>query len=255
MVIKRSLASTAFAAALALSLVACSGDDKTGTPAPSSSSSSTPPPSSTPSATPTPSAPASSAPAAPKVRTKAELTKALLALADLPPGFAIDPDDEDDGSKLTSTDPKCKSVLTIFNSPTALGSKSSATRLFSGGQEGPFVQETLDSMGSTQAVADLISATKKAVQSCKKAKLTIPGVGSSNVTITEISAPKAGTTPIAVRFSATAGPLAGFELVFAITGVGDVVLAITLDDAGNLEATEDAVAKATKVLGTPKAGA
>jgi hypothetical protein len=253
MVIKRSLASTVFATALALSLVACSGDDKAGSPTPSSSSSSTPPPSSTPTTT-TPSA-TPSAPAAPKVRTKAELTKALLALADLPPGFAIDPDDEDDGSKLTSTDPNCKTALTIFNAPTALGSKASATRLFSGGQQGPFVQETLDSMGSTKAVADLIAATKKAVQSCKKAKLTIPGVGSSNVSIAELSPPKAGATPIAVRFSATGGPLEGFELVYAITGVGDVVLAMTLDDAGNLEATTDAVAKATKVLGTPKAGA
>ncbi len=150
MITKRSLTSTAFAAALVLSLVACSGDDKAGSPAPSSSSSSTPPPSSTPSATPSATP---TVPAAPKVRTKADLTKALLALADLPPGFAIDPDDEDDGSKLSSTDPKCKDTVAIFNSPTALGSKASATRLFSGGQQGPFVQETLDALGCRRPLA------------------------------------------------------------------------------------------------------
>ncbi|GAA1609214.1 hypothetical protein GCM10009789_74620 [Kribbella sancticallisti] len=255
MVSKRSLLSTAFAAGLALSLVACSGDDKAGSPAPSTSASSTPPPSSTPSATPsaTPT-PTPSAPAAPKARTKAELTKALLALADLPPGYAVEPDEGDDGSRLTSSDPKCKGVLTFFNAPSAPGSKVSATRVFSGGQEGPFVQETLDGMGSPQAVTSLIAATKKAVQSCRKAKLSIPGVGSSTVAISEISAPKTGTNPLAVRFSATSGALAGFELVFAITGLSDVVLAMSMDDAGNLEATTDAVDKATKVLGTAKTG-
>jgi hypothetical protein len=199
--------------------------------------------------------PTPSAPAAPKPRTKAELTKALLALTDLPPGFAIEPDEGDDGSRLTSTNPKCKSLLTIFNSTTAPGSKASATRIFSGGQEGPYVQETLDALGSPQAVTTLIAATKKAVQSCRQAKLSIPGVGSSTVAISELSAPKTGITPLAVRFSAASGPLAGFEVIIAFTGVGDVVLAMSMDDPGNLEATIDAVDKATKVLGTAKTGA
>jgi hypothetical protein len=60
---------------------------------------------------------------------------------------------------------------------------------------------------------------------------------------------------MAIRISAQGGALDGFELIFAITGVGDVVLGMSLDDVSNLDATTDAFDKAAKVLGTPKAGA
>jgi hypothetical protein len=255
MVNKRSLFSTTLAVGLALVLVACSGgSDKAGSSTPSATTvSSTPPPttpSSTPSATPT-----ASTPAAAKPRTKAELTKALLALADLPAGLAIDPDNSDDGTRLTSKDARCKGVVATFNSQTAPGAKVSVDRLFSGGQQGPFIQETLDAMGSEQAAGALIARTRAAVRSCSQAKLTIPGAGTSTVRISELSPPKYGTSPMAVRFAAASGPLAGFELIFVITGLSDVVLGMSFDAPDDMEAaTADAYDKAAKALGTTKTG-
>jgi hypothetical protein len=255
MVNKRSLLSTALAAGLALVLVACSGgSDTAGSATPSATTASSTPPSPTPSSTPSATSTAST-PVAAKPRTKAELTKALLALTDLPAGFAIDPDTSDDGSRLTSKEARCKGVVSVFNTQTAPGSKASVTRLFSGGQQGPFVQETLDAMGSPQAATALISRTRAAVRSCSQAKLTIPGAGTSTVRISELSAPTQGTSPMAVRFAASSGPLAGFELIFVITGLSDVVLGMSFDAPDDLEAaTADAYDKAAKVLGTTKTG-
>jgi hypothetical protein len=132
--VKRSLVSAALAAGLALSLVACNGDAK-------------PDSASTPSATPTPTPTVSSTtptadpttPAAPKPRTKAELTKALLQLSDMPSGFAVDDsgEGEDDGSGISSTDSRCKEVVKLFNAQAAPGSTATASVVFSGGESGP----------------------------------------------------------------------------------------------------------------------
>lgn len=249
----RSLFSTALAAGLAVVLVACSGgsDSAGSTPSPTPTTASP-----TPSATPTPTPTVTrSAPVPAKPRTKAELTKALLALADLPAGFSIDPSDEDDGSKLSSKDAKCASLISLFNSTNAPGAKVSVDRVFSGGQSGPYIQETLDGMGSPAAATALLAKTRAAIQSCHQAKLYISGAGTSTVAVSEVSPPKLGTSPVAVRFAASSGPLAGFEVIFVLTGLSDVILGMSFDRDTDLEeATGDAYARATKVLGTAKTG-
>ena len=83
------------------------------------------------------------------------------------------------------------------------------------------------------------------------------GQGKSVVQVKEVSAPQAGTSPVAVRFTATTGPMAGVEINMVPTGVGDVVAAITVvgtaDDVDG--ATQAAVDKATSTLKTGKTGA
>jgi hypothetical protein len=252
MVNTRSFLSLVLAAGLATTLAACNDkSDKAATP-PSTSTSSTPPPSSTPAPT-TPSV-TQSAPV-PAPRTAAELTKALLALPDLPSGFSVDTDDQEDDTKLSSTDPRCKDLVLLFNAKTPPGAKAVATRAFTGGQQGPYFDEELDAMGSPAAATALLNRTRAAVKSCKSAKLTVPGAGSSTVAVSEISMPKAGTNPVGGRFEANGGPMDGLEVLFAFTGVGDVVVAMSFDAADVLDgALGDAVAKATKVLGTAKTG-
>ncbi|MFI7062232.1 hypothetical protein ACIBL3_14705 [Kribbella sp. NPDC050124] len=238
-------------AVLLLTLVACGGSSDTGsgsaatpTPTPTASSS-------TPSAVPT-TAPPSKAPVA---RTKATLTKALLALEDLPAGFAIDPAAEgDDGTELSSTNAKCAKLVQLFNADSTPGAKVGVTREFSGGQNGPFVGETLEAMPSAAATTAYLTSVKAAVKACSKAKLSIEGAGSSTVTVTEVAAPKAGTTPVAVRFSAASGPLAGLEVTFAFAGLGDVLLSMNFDSSDIEEPVADAAAKASKVLGTSTTG-
>src|SRR5207247_3807501 len=82
MSLQRPIVSAVLAAGLALSLVACGGGSKTtGWSSPSATLSATPTP--TPTASSTTPTVAPTTPAAPKPRTKADLTKALLALSDL----------------------------------------------------------------------------------------------------------------------------------------------------------------------------
>ncbi|MFG1905636.1 hypothetical protein [Kribbella sp. NPDC048928] len=250
-------------AALVLTLAGCSGGSGKGSAAPSASSSvttsttsTTPTLASTTSATPaaTPTV-APSTPAPKAVRTAAELTKALLVLTDLPAGFSIDKDTADDGPAVTvsSKDSRCARLVALTNADNPPGSKSSAARSYSGGAQGPFIDESLDWMGSTTAVAALQRSFQKAVASCRTMSLTIPGEGRSPISVSQVSAPKAGTNPFAVRFSATGGPLDGLEVTMVTTGVDDVVLAVTVV-AGAPEdidgATTIAATKAKAALST-----
>jgi hypothetical protein len=199
--------------------------------------------------------PPTTAPPAAKPRTKAELTKALLGLEELPPGLSIDNSVGEDDSKLSSADPRCKELVTLFNAKPSPGAKAFAVRSFTGGQSGPFFDETLEAMGSPAATTALLTRIRAALKSCKRAKLTIPGTGSSTMAISEIAAPKLGTNPVGARFTAEGGALDGLEGVFLFTGLGDVALGMSFDSAQGIgEALSAAVTKANKVLGTAKTG-
>ncbi|MGZ0145997.1 hypothetical protein ACXJJ3_02900 [Kribbella sp. WER1] len=199
------------------------------------------------------------APPARAPRTAAVLKKALLALTDLPSGFSIETDTGGDGPQvvLSSKDSRCAKLVAYSNADNPPGSKASAGLSYSGGAEGPFIDESLDAMGSTAAVRALQRSFKNAVTSCRSMTLKIPGQGSSPISVRQVSAPQAGTDPVAVRFTATSGALQGLEVTMITTGVDDVVLALTIvagipDDIDG--ATETAVDKAESVL-NPQPGA
>jgi len=249
----RSLACAA--AVLALTLTACSGGSGSSSPAPATNTPTANPASATPvSESPRATTPAVPPPASPAPRTAAQLGKALLALADLPPGFSIEADDSGDDAdvKLSSKDKRCARLVALSNADTPPGSKASAARSYSGGTEGPFIDESLDAMGSAGAVRALQRSFRQAIASCRTMTLTVPGEGRSPISVSEVSAPKAGTDPVAVRFTATSGPLEGLEVTMVTTGIDDVVLAVTVV-AGLPEdidgATTTAVTKAKSVLG------
>ncbi|TDD13007.1 hypothetical protein E1218_35120 [Kribbella turkmenica] len=243
-----------------LALSGCSGGSETATSTtPSPVPSSTPTPTtSTPTAS-TPSAVPSTPPAKP-ARTAAQLAKALLALADLPPGFSVEKDEGgDDGSDVTvsSKDSRCAKLVAFSNADNPPGSKASAGQSYSGGAQGPFVDETIDAMGSPAAVRALQKSFKQAVAACRTMTLKVPGEGTSPISVREVAAPQVGADPVAVRFTATSGPLEGFEVTMVTTGVDDVVLALTVvnglpEDIDG--ATSAAVEKAQDVLGATKSG-
>jgi hypothetical protein len=242
-------------AAFSLTLTACSGGKNTGSSTPTTSAqSSTPATSSTPPGTPT-ATPISSAPVK---RTAAELTKALLALSDLPTGFAVEPDDTSGVSgAFSSKDAKCRTLVKYLNANEAPGSKATAARSFSGGQEGPYIDFGLDAMGSSKAVTALQQSFRTAVNTCKKVTLRVSGLGTSPMEVREISAPQFGEHPFAFRLTGTSGPLQGREFTMATTGLNDVVLSVGVlgGQPGELDgAAEAAVTKARKVLGGTKSG-
>lgn len=259
----KSLRTVACSAVLMLAFTACSGGTDSGSPTPSSASSSTPAPASTsPSSTPpavTPSAVPSSNPPAAPARTAAQLTKALLALADLPPGFSLEKDDAGDDSDVTvsSKDSRCAKLVAYTNADNPPGSKASAGQSYSGGAQGPFVDESIDAMGSPAAAQALQKSFKQAVTACRTMTLKVPGEGSSPISVREVSAPAVGTQPVAVRFTATAGPLEGFEVTMVTVAVNDVIVAVTVINGPpeDIEgATTAAVEKAQATLGASRSG-
>ncbi|HYU85945.1 MAG TPA: hypothetical protein VEK80_14185 [Kribbellaceae bacterium] len=246
----KHLTTLAALVAVALPLSACSGSDS-GSASPSASTTTSQTASGTPSTTPSV---VPTTPAKPKVRTAADLAKALLALKDLPSGWSVEkPGEGDENAKLTSTDPKCATFVKVMNLEHAPGSKAAAERGFSGGQNGPFVDESLDWMGSVKAVSALQKSFSAGARGCHKVMVDFGAQGgSSTFTVAEVSAPTSGTAPFAVRLTATSGNLAGLEMVVVVTGIDDVVLALlfvgaTPDDVD--AATDDAVTKAQRVLG------
>lgn len=235
----------ALAAALALSMTACGGGDKKSAAPPFTPS---PTPSATPSKSPTGTA---STPAVRVTRTSAELTGALPALTDLPSGFSVDKS-EDDGSKPFSTpSSRCKTLVKYLNATKAPGAKVSVARTFTGGQEGPYIDYGLDSMGTADEVTDLRDSYAKAVDSCSKVSLKTEGAGSTSMKVEKITAPKYGSEPFAFRLTGTSGPKRGLEYVALVTGVGDVILSVGVLAGQGTElepATEVAVTKARQVL-------
>ncbi|WP_405061955.1 sensor domain-containing protein [Kribbella sp. NBC_01505] len=251
---QRPLAAAVLALGLGLSLVACDGGNKPAA-APSNTTPTAPVSTPTPPASTAPTTP--SAPPAPAARTKASLTKALLALDDLPSGLAVEPDSggDDDGTKLTSSNAKCAPLIKLFNDEAPTGSKVTVSRDFSGGQEGPFVGEQLDALPSAAAAKAYLTSVKTAVASCKQAKLTITGAGTSPVAIAEVSAPKAGDAAVGVRVSATSGALQGLEIHFAFAALNDVLLSMNFDSSDIEEPTLAAADKVREVLGASTQGA
>ncbi|WP_427895857.1 hypothetical protein ACQHIV_18255 [Kribbella sp. GL6] len=229
----------ALAAALLLSVTACGGNDKkTATPGPA------PSPTMAPSATP-------STPAGPVTRTSAELTQALLQLADLPSGFALDKDEDDGTTPFSAPTSRCKPLVKYLNASKAPGSKATASRTFTGGQEGPYIDYGLDSMGTAAEVDDLRKAYAKAVDDCRKVTLKTPGSGNTSMKVEPITAPAYGTKPFAFQLTGTSGPKRGLEYAAVVTGVGDVILSVGVlaGQGGELDpATEAAVTKARQVL-------
>ena len=231
-------------------LAACSG-----TATPKASTTSTSATTTTPTTSATPSTTTSAAVAAP--RTAAELKKALMALSDLPSGFAVEPDSSSGGNpKVTSKNPKCASFVRISNLNAAPGSKASAHVSFSAGQSGPFIDESLDALGGAAAVSALQATLKSAVSACDQVTLSVPGAGTSTVTVRTVNPPKYGTDPLAVRLTASGGPLNGMEITMVTTGVADTVLSLnfiaaTADDIDG--ATSVSVDKATSMLGAAPA--
>lgn len=191
-------------------------------------------------------------------RTAAQLKKALLELADLPSGFAVEPPtNAGAGPKASSTDPRCAAFVRLSNADTPPGGKAHAEISFSGGQSGPYIDETLDSLASPKGVATLQAQYKTAISSCTKVTLSVPGAGTSVVTVRPVSPPAYGDAPVAARMNASGGPLDGLEITVVTTGVGDTVATLsfvgaTPDDIDG--ATSASVDKATQLLGvTPQA--
>ncbi len=209
-------------------------------------------------------APATTAPATPSrpatpttaPRTSAGLKKALLSIEDLPPGFEVDPSGsgggKDDG-RVSSSRPACAPLVTILQEEVPASSVAHAGTSFSGGQDGPAIDQSLDSFSSRAAAASFIAGYRRAVQACSEVQLQVFGVGRSTVSVRPVSFGTVGDSLFAARLTAPPGPLQGLEVLQVGAQSGDVVVGMSFmstDPSDAQSATEDAVSKVDKVLGT-----
>ncbi|AKU17371.1 sensor domain-containing protein [Luteipulveratus mongoliensis] len=176
----------------------------------------------------------------------------------MPPGFAVEPDaGSDDEGVYSSSRPGCADFVRLSNSAAAPGATGSSAAAFSAGQDGPYINEEIDALGSANKVAALLHRLKSAVASCPSVKVSTPGEGSSVMQVRAVSPPDAGRGAVAVRLTASSGSLEGVEVTTVRTGVGDVVVSIDFLGAFPEDidgATQDAVAKAGDALGISTAG-
>lgn len=231
------------------------GQTSTGTPssgsmtpsAPAASSSASPTSSVTSSVTP------KAAPVAAPRRTAKDLKKALISVDDLPSGWSVDASSGAGGDQpaSSSSNPKCARLNALLKTNDLAGSQARAETNFSAGADGPFVSQRIDALGSTAAATATVRKISTLAAGCDAVTLRIPGQGSSKMTISQVSAPKVGGKPYALRLAAKGGALDGLEVTFLWAPVGDVVLSLNFINAYPDEfdgITTDANSKVTDVL-------
>jgi len=107
-------------------------------------------------------------------------------------------------------------------------------------------------MSSADAVKALQGSLRSAVEACSQLTMTIPGLGSSTMTVAEVTAPTVGDRPFAVRLTGTRGRMKGLAVTQVTSGFrGSVVSVIfVLAKPQDVDgATRAAVGKAQDVLG------
>lgn len=239
--------------AVAAVLAACGSEPGTATTGSASSSSSS-------STSPTSGEPRTNERAAhSSSRSAIELGAALLKLTDLPSGFVVQPAGAAgvDIGVASSKDPRCAPLVKLSNAKSAPGSKAATNITFSGGPSGPFIDESIDAMGSAEAVEAMQASLKSAVAACSHLRVTVPGQSAFTMKIAEVPAPRFGDRTLAVKMTVAGGLMDGLEITQVTTGVKDVVLSITFVAPTPLDVdggTMAAVSKAQVVLGAAKTG-
>lgn len=194
------------------------------------------------------------APGQPGRRTKADLRRALLTGGDLPAGLVVVPT-QTSGATMSSADPRCATLVTIINTPTAIGSLLHVEERLVGGSRGPFVDEAIDELAGAAGVAAEQAQLKSALASCTTLTLTDPPQATSTITFESLPPPRGGQHPFALRARVVRGGEAGFEFIQVSAGVADTVVQLSFVNTSQAQIDQivpAGVDQATRVLaGTP----
>lgn len=185
--------------------------------------------------------------------TSAQLRKALLGIHDVPAGFELVKDEDEDGDLASSKKPGCAALVRLLNAAKLPESRASASVGFDGGQDGAFVGEDLDALPSSTAAESFVSDYRRSVKQCRAITYKIKGVGASTLDVRPISFAEIGDGSFAARFGASRGPLAGLEITQVGAHVGAVVMSMTfvaMDPSDAEAASQDAADKVTSKTGS-----
>lgn len=151
---------------------------------------------------------------APRVLTEAELKSALLAVSDLPTGYAEQPAEEspEPDSSSQADDPECARLFDQFENGSDVDRNSSAeaTAEFAKGEAGPFVSQSLESHRDQAVLAETLRAIRDVVSKCGEFTETDPD-GKFTIRMSNASFPTLGDETTAIRVTAT-GTTQGIEL-------------------------------------------
>lgn len=194
----------------------------------------------------------SSAPAAAALisRTPGQLRAALLGLEDVPSDFdTLAPAAVGSASNTgpaSSSRPACQALVRLLNSRHYPGSTAAAKVTFAGGEQGPFLDETLDAFGSDSRGRAAVQDYRRAVQGCGDVQLAagkgLPGTLHARV----VGWPHVGDDTLAVRFTGRSGALKGFQVLLVVVQTRDVVAGLTFLDTGRDVADTSVRAAVTK---------
>jgi hypothetical protein len=150
---------------------------------------------------------------APRVLTEAELESVLLAVADLPTGYAEQPsDDTPEPESLSQADnPECAKLFDQFEgSGAASDPVAEATVEFAKGEAGPFVNQSLQSHQDQAVLAETLRVIPDVVSKCGEFSET-GADGKLTIRMSNASFPAIGDQTVAMQVTAS-GTTNGIEL-------------------------------------------
>jgi hypothetical protein len=200
---------------------------------------------------------------APRVLTEAELASALLAVSDLPTGYAEQPSDEtpEPESSSQADDPECAKLFDQFEGSGAESDPvAEATVEFVKGEAGPFVNQSLQSHQDQAVLAETLRVIPDVVSKC--GEFTEAGAdGKLTIRMSNASFPAVGDQTVAMMVTAS-GTTEGIELTIGgylvMTRVASTVNMIAhfglrqVDAAETEQIVRKAVDKLTPLATKPK---
>lgn len=169
-----------------------------------------------------------SQPATAAAWTAARLKPALLVVKDLPTGYQADPSGEsNDTGGLSSKDAGCTSLVKIMNANQPTGTLAFAKTGFTGGSNGPLVNEEVDGMASAQAAQASLDQLARAAKTCTTVQMPVSAGSLSAGHLTVIPAPHLGDKATAFRVSITSGTAAGLSIAIVGVATGRVIVGMT----------------------------
>jgi hypothetical protein len=186
-----------------------------------------------------------------KVPTAEELKKALLALSDMPTGYAAKPEKTPGGggsptpkesSSLAAPNAQCNQLFNEFDAEgsAAATEQASASAEFEKAATGPFVKQTLESYRDAAALQKDMARVREAVDKCGEFTVKEEDI-EAKVRIANASFPKLGDDTAAFKLDAVVASggrkvtLSGYMVAVR---VGNVVTTITSFGVPNVDAGE-----------------
>jgi hypothetical protein len=115
----------------------------------------------------------------------------------------------------------------------------------------PFLIEEITTLGTADNVGDVLAALNDSILGCTKITMSIPGAGTSTMTVSAATPPPHGDHPAAAAIVGSSGALRGLQMTIVVTGVADALLGLTFiqeSESDIQDITRAAVVRATAVF-------